>query len=683
MCRLTHQRVFVLAVLGAAARVLLVPAFAEAAAETNQPQAEKKWSPPVIQAVYVETPPLVDGKLDDACWQQASRLEGFFAPSIDQAPPEETVGLICADNAAIYVAFICKDRTPDDIRAVETRRNGEVWADDSVEFDLDPWHRHQEMYYFLVTPRGTQVEGIPGGSATKIEWRGDWTAAASRTPDGWQAEMAIPFSILRYQPGQTTFGFSLFRGFAKERIWVAHPIMEGRNFNPQQMADLVGLHPPVQEPRPILMPYVTADMGDFVGRRFDAGLDVQHRMPNGLTALTALNPDFKQIEDVVEPISFSYTERYLADPRPFFVTGQEGFLPREHLLYTRRIRDFDAGVKVFGKLGPDTIGILDAVTYGAENSFAVKWGHDLNPDSSASLLLVSHRKAGEPDNFAYGLDTSRIRRCPEGGDNLWLVVYQSQTQGESSGGSYAIGGEHWRGAGQLRWDWMLRVVTPDFDPVLGYYTDQNSIGGSFGLARFNYYEKGPLRNQGWNANVNYYPRLDGSGILQSSLSVRRRWIWRNGRLLHVGANQAREYDEDSSDVSGGIGWNADDTYRDGGLFALKGVRAGGDYTYSSLEQGFRPQRHLSVRVNGEYTNLEPPSQAAGHSYQTVLTTSYDLTTEKCIAARGIWRDAGFSAYASYRQVVRRGMDAYVIVGDPDPERTGLASRVAVKLIWVL
>ncbi len=53
------------------------------------------------------------------------------------------------------------------------------------------------------------------------------------------------------------------------------------------------------------------------------------------------------------------------------------------------------------------------------------------------------------------------------------------------------------------------------------------------------------------------------------------------------------------------------------------------------------------------------------------------------AAGGIWRDAGFSAYASYRQVVRKGMDAYVIVGDPDPTLTGFASRVALKLIWAL
>lgn len=115
---------------------------------------------------------------------------------------------------------------------------------------------------------------------------------------------------------------------------------------------------------------------------------------------------------------------------------------------------------------------------------------------------------------------------------------------------------------------------------------------------------------------------------------------------------------------------------------LKGVRAGGDYTYYSLGQGFRPQRYLSLRVNAEYTHLEPPSEEAGHNYQTVVTASYDLTTEKSVAARLIARDVGVSLYGVYRQVVRRGMDAYVIVGDPDPARTGFASRVAVKLIWI-
>lgn len=39
-------------------------------------------------------------------------------------------------------------------------------------------------------------------------------------------------------------------------------------------------------------------------------------------------------------------------------------------------------------------------------------------------------------------------------------------------------------------------------------------------------------------------------------------------------------------------------------------------------------------------------------------------------------------FATYRQVVRRGMDVYVLLGDPNPEHTGVTNRVILKLIWV-
>jgi len=650
------------------------------AAEAQQP--EGKRTPPTVQAVYVETPPTIDGRLDDDCWSQASRLEGFFLPGLEQEVPEETIGLICADDEALYVAVICRDRTPDDIVAVETRRNGEIWNDDFVEFALDPWHGHKEMYGFLVTPRGTQREFIPGGSATKIEWRGDWTAAAARTDDGWQAEIAVPFSVLRYPPGQQTFGFTIGRQFAQERLWCVYPVM-GTTYDPTLTADLAGLHPPTIKPRPVLMPYVTADFGDFVGRRFDTGLDVQYRMPNGLTALAALNPDFKQIEEVVEPISFSYTERYLPEVRPFFTTGQEGFLPREHLLYTRRIEDFDAGIKLFGTVGSDTIGLLDTITYGHENALAGAWRHAFDDKTSAKLLLVSHRMHGEPHSLCYGLNAAHDWRHPDGGDTLWLVLYQSQTQAAESDGCYAIGGGGYRvhGAASSHYDWMLRVVTENFDPPLGYYPDQNNIGGELNFGSSRRFEEGPLLGSGWNIMTQYYPYLVGEGLYQADVSPVHWWDWRNGRSAHLGCTLGRREGYSNSDLHSHYGWNEKDMYRRGGIFVLIGNREGGDYTYYSIEQAFRPRDRLSFRVNAEYSHLTQPAEDAGHSYQTVLTASYDITPEKCIAARGIWRDEGLTAYASYRQVVRRGMDAYVIVGDPDPDKTGFAQRLAVKFIW--
>ena len=59
------------------------------------------------------------------------------------------------------------------------------------------------------------------------------------------------------------------------------------------------------------------------------------------------------------------------------------------------------------------------------------------------------------------------------------------------------------------------------------------------------------------------------------------------------------------------------------------------------------------------------------------------STERSIGLRVIARNTGVTAYAAYRQVVRRGVDAYVIVGDPDPSRTRFAPRLIVKLIRTL
>jgi hypothetical protein len=665
----------------AIAAILLCCALAAASAETSQSEGGPP-APPAIQAVYIETPPVIDGQLDDECWTQAARLEGFFVPGLEQPVPEETVALICVGEEAIYMAAICRDRTPEDIVATETRRNGEIYNDDVVEIDLDPWHGHKDAYYFAVTPRGTQRETIPGGSATKIEWRGDWTAAARRTSDGWQAEMAIPFGVLQYPPGQDTFGFSVFRRFSEERLWVCYPDM-GKTYDSALAADLVGLRPPTVKPRPMLMPYVTADMGDVVGRRFDAGLDMQYRMPNGLTLLGALNPDFKQIEDVVEPISFSYTERYLRDPRPFFVTGQDEFFPREHLLYTRRVEDFDAGLKVFGSLGNETIGLLDAITYGSENALAGSWRHRFDEYMYSKLLFVSHRKAGEPDNLSYGLDVFRSWRKPDGEDMLYLVFYESQTHGARREGSYAIGGmgHRVRGSAQSNYDWLLLHVTENFSPPLGYYPDNNYVGAEFNFGGWHRFEEGPLLSRGWHVTSDYKPYLRGDGVFLATFSPSYDWSWRDGRSTHLGFTLGRREGYRNSDVHSHYGWNDRDMYRRGSVFALMGKRQGGDYSYYSLDQGLRPIERLSLRLSAAYSHLTAPAESAGHEYQTVLTASYDITPEKCIAARGIWREAGLTAYASYRQVVRRGMDIYVIVGDPDPGRTGFAERVALKLIW--
>lgn len=653
-------------------------AWPESSAEPERPG----HVPPVIEAHYVSAPPTIDGALDDACWADAARLEGFFIPGLSQPVPEETIGLICVDETALYVAVVCRDHTPGDIKGVEQRRNGDIWSDDWVEFELDPKHLHEDSYGFAVTPAGTQCDSIPGGSATKIEWRGDWKAAAVRTDDGWQAEMAIPFSILRYPLGQTTFGFTLERRFSEERLTACYPVMEGIAYNPSQAADLTGLHPPVNKPRPIWMPYALLGLGESSGQPFDAGLDIQYKLDNGLTALGVLNPDFSQIEGVVEPISFSYTPRYLPETRPFFATGQTS-LPPSSLFYTPRIGDFDAGVKLFGTVGKETYGLLDFITLGEQNTLAAGWNHQFIPEFNAKTFVVAQDGKGQHDNLAYCLDVVRIMRNPTGHKDWWLVAMGSTAEGDPFGTSWAAGagwgrreGQRWRG-----FSYYAEVVTPEFNPALGFFYDQNHYGVGANYGENTHYETGALEYRSWSIDSLYAPHLEGGGILYSRISPQYGWQWRRGRTLIMGLNQAVERDKDSSDMWAYLGWNSRDLYRTGGVYLLRGVRAGGDYSYASVGQGLRPMADLSLRLDLEYSHLASPSPEAFHGYQAVATASYDLNKERCVSMRVIGRDAGVSAYAAYRQVVRQGMDAYVILGDPDPSRTGVSRRVLAKLIW--
>ena len=61
-----------------------------------------------------------------------------------------------------------------------------------------------------------------------------------------------------------------------------------------------------------------------------------------------LNPDFYNIEDVVETIDFTYTSRFLPVRRPFFSEGW-GYFPPPFMFYSRLVEDVLAGTKFSGE----------------------------------------------------------------------------------------------------------------------------------------------------------------------------------------------------------------------------------------------------------------------------------------------------------------------------------------------
>ena len=169
--------------------------------------------------------------------------------------------------------------------------------------------------------------------------------------------MSIPFALLRYSRGATAFGVNLFRKLARETSAQNWPYLppDGSNNESLYIHEFTGMHPPFFAPRPIFLPYTLFTGG--AGNSGRTGLDIKYPLSTTLTGVATLFPDFQTIEQDVTNINFSYTEKLLTDRRPFFAEGA-GFLPYRDLFYSRRIGVLDGGLKVAGKQGDTSLGLL-------------------------------------------------------------------------------------------------------------------------------------------------------------------------------------------------------------------------------------------------------------------------------------------------------------------------------------
>jgi hypothetical protein len=633
--------------------------------------------PPRVTSVRVEQPPKIDGVLDDPCWQQAAHLDGFYREEKDLPATEPTDAYICQDAGHLYVAFRCHDSRVDQIKATQRKRNGTMHLDDSVALQLDTYHEHRDAYWFEVNPRGTQNEDIPGGAAPKIEWQGDWRAAARINSDGWTAEIAIPFKILRYPNGPCTWGMALQRKLAREQEWSIWPRMHGV-FNPEMCADLTGLQlPPYHEPT-VLLPYTLTESSTDTGNRLHFGLDVKRPLASGLRLYGTYRPDFRDIENVVETIDFSYTERWLPERRPFFIEAYgDG---SSIVLYTRRIGDIREGIGVIGRTGRHEAGVLYVNAFDQGNIFAVQHGYQLAPASEVSWALSGQQGAENPDHvtFATGLDLGRNTKV--GTDSMLLRYYASRSAG--AGGNDAIwriSGSRSRGQGRVSLWANYTEIGADFNDILAYVPEKGVRKYTLSADSWSRRETGRIRTTSW------WSSFDGADSLIGDPSyyfvdVGAGREFRNHRSQSIGAHYGRRERFTDAAVNLSHGWNVNDLYRCGSVYGEIGRRLAGTSLFASARQGLKLSDSLALQISAEYLYMTSPIEPEkGH--QIVLTGAYDLSNERTISGRLVDRRQGLNFYMTYRQAVRRGMDMYVIVGDPNADT--FTRRIAIKAVWAV
>lgn len=99
---------------------------------------------------------------------------------------------------ALRVLFSMIDSHP---QATITRRDGPLWEEEVAEIFLDPFGDGAVYFEFEVNPLNTVLDlvarRIPNGYRRDLSWDCPGLETAVRiTPDGWDAELSIPFQSL-------------------------------------------------------------------------------------------------------------------------------------------------------------------------------------------------------------------------------------------------------------------------------------------------------------------------------------------------------------------------------------------------------------------------------------------------------------------------------------------------------
>ena len=361
---------------------------------------------PNVTAVRTSQAPQIDGNLDDAVWQRATRITEFVqqSPLEGQPATEDTEVYVAFDDTHLYFGLYAHYSQPSMMRANRVDRDRALYGDDIISIYFDTFLDQQRAYVFSVNGYGVQNDslleargggggrggrrgggrgGFSGGgrSFSGVRW-GDqsWDAlfesGGTIVDDGWTAEMAIPFKSLRYPAAGNRahrWGLQIARRIrGKDETVVWSPMSRDVSGLLPQMGVLDGLSGLSTSRNLEILPTVTAiqagsldrSSGGFGNERQpEGGVNVKYGLTSNLTLDATYNPDFSQIESDRPQIEVNQRfPLFYSELRPFFLEGQEIFnMPGPvNFVHTRTIVDPRYGGKVTGKVGNTTLGVLVA-----------------------------------------------------------------------------------------------------------------------------------------------------------------------------------------------------------------------------------------------------------------------------------------------------------------------------------
>ena len=449
----------------AAACILLTTGFAPAlfAAPADDESARPLRT---LAAVRTNGPVTIDGSLDEASWNEASLATGFTQSEPDEQQPatERTDVRVLYDATTLYIGVFAHDSSPSTIVVNDLQKDFNAQGGDAIEIVLDTFHDERNGYMFTTNAMGAKWDAqmVNEGREVNADWDAVWHVRSRINDDGWCAEIAVPFTSLKFRDADPqTWGINFMRRLRRrneESYWAPIP----RNYRLARVSlagTLQGLSGLRGGSDLRIKPYVlgSADQrrdGSAVATG-DAGFDAKYSITSGFVFDATVNTDFSQVESDEQQINLTRVSLFFPEKREFFLenSGVFQFGPGDErgqsstvrrvtnsqggsssnsrlnevaqpgndliLFFSRRIGLNDegeaipilAGGRMTGRSGPYVAGVLniqqrETPATPATNFSAMRLRRQVMANSDVGVILLNKEETGAHFNRAVGADAN-------------------------------------------------------------------------------------------------------------------------------------------------------------------------------------------------------------------------------------------------------------------------------------
>jgi hypothetical protein len=503
-----------------------------------------------VEIARTSVRPLIDGKLDDAIWSSATLVSDMhqYLPRDQGAPSERSEFYLAYDERFLYVGARLYDSQPEAISARQLLQGQNLGFDDTFEFIIDTFNNGRTGYYFQVNPNGIRNEGVyENPNQLNSDWTGIWEVESRIDDDGWTAEVAIPFNTLNFDPQAQEWGFTIARRIARKKEEIAWTSFN-RRVNPSTTGILHGIRDIRQGAGLDIIPSLVTGFSrdhvqDLSTEQFEPSLNMFYKITPNLTGALTLNTDFSATEVDNRQVNLSRFSLFFPEKRDFFLQDVDifsfggragaGFGNNRNAtpFYSRRIGlsasgspvDIDVGLKLTGRIGPLSMGLLgvqqgDEATLDGQQLWVGRLSLNVMSESSVGMIFTQGDPVREADNGLLGVDfryqNTRYSDRYSIRGNAW---FQQTRSDDVSGDSGALGvsaniGTQGTGFGAYL---GYEQVGENYFPALGF-ANRRGVKVYSGRGRYRYFlDRHPLlRTVSSVVDVEQF-RSSATGLVQS------------------------------------------------------------------------------------------------------------------------------------------------------------------------